>query len=284
MSKRYNYIIGDIHGCYDELIKLETRIKKHADKNNAEPFIISVGDLIDRGNKSNQVVEHFIQGRKNNTHHSIMGNHELLMIEALLEFAPQNFKNIDYPDWLYTYNKNYKEKRGVSNLISWNDYRIGTKNIWISQGGYSTLSSFGCIPHEIESWKIDSYVLNFLINLPFYYQTDKFIITHALPYPEDLDFFINTPKEGFNIYQKELRDAGHSMVWNRNMPLENIHKEKAHISGHTPIARVKKNKRANALQIDTSCVFGGRLTAYCPELDEIISVKAEKDYLNYIQN
>lgn len=281
MSEKYNYIIGDIHGCYDELLKLENKIKTHADKNNVSPYIISVGDLIDRGYKSNQVVEHFIQGKKNNTHQAIMGNHELLMIEALLEFAPENFNNINYPGWLYTYPKNYKEKRGVSSLVSWNDYRIGTKNIWISQGGYSTLCSFDCIPHEVDTWKIPEYILSFMMNLPFYYESENFITTHALPLPHDLSLFVHTPEDGFKNNPLEIRNAGHSMVWNRNMPEESIYGEKLHVSGHTPLYRVKRNRKANALQIDTSCVFGGRLTAYCPETNEIISVKAHKDYLQY---
>lgn len=279
-EEKWNYIIGDIHGCYDELIRLEEKIKKHAAKNNVSPFIISVGDLIDRGNKSSQVVEHFLKGTAEHTHQAIMGNHELLMIEALLEFSPDNFKNIKYPDWLYSYPKNFRERRGVPGLMSWNDYRIGTRNMWVSQGGYSTLASFNCVPYDINSWKIPEDILDYMVNLPFYYQNDKVVITHALPEPEDLELFIKSVKEDFNTYSVDLRNAGHSMVWNRNMPGRNIHKEKLHVSGHTPLYRPKKSIRNNALQIDTSCVFGGRLTAYCADSGELMSVKANKNYLD----
>ena len=92
MSEIYwNYLIGDIHGCYDELIALEKKIINHAKRNNVKPFIISVGDLVDRGNKSADVVEHFRHGYYSCTHFAVMGNHELLMIEALEAFAPHNF-------------------------------------------------------------------------------------------------------------------------------------------------------------------------------------------------
>lgn len=65
-------IIGDIAGRYDELQLLLAKMPK-AD------LVIAVGDLIDRGPKSKEVVEYFI-----NTPDTIAirGNHEELMIEA----------------------------------------------------------------------------------------------------------------------------------------------------------------------------------------------------------
>lgn len=276
-ENKFNYVIGDIHGCYDELIRLEERIENHAQKNEVSPFIISVGDLVDRGDKSKQVIEHFIQGIINNTHYAVMGNHELLMIQAIKEFAPHNFSNIIYPEWLYCYEKNYKERRGVSMLVSWENYRLATKAIWLNQGGASTMNSFDCDPVDYNNWKIPEYILDFLANLPFYYESDNFIVTHALPYPEDLEFFKQSYET--NLNSTEARNAGHTMVWNRTMPEANIHTEKLHISGHTPLFKVKKSKKANAIQIDTSCVFGGRLTAYCVETNELISVKANKNYI-----
>ena len=47
-------IIGDIHGCYDELIAL---LKKCERKPSDE--VISIGDMVDRGPKPWEVVEFF---------------------------------------------------------------------------------------------------------------------------------------------------------------------------------------------------------------------------------
>jgi serine/threonine protein phosphatase 1 len=44
-------IVGDIHGCFDELIRLVDR----ADIG-PEDLIVSVGDLVDRGPRSYDVV------------------------------------------------------------------------------------------------------------------------------------------------------------------------------------------------------------------------------------
>jgi bis(5'-nucleosyl)-tetraphosphatase (symmetrical) len=276
MTQKFNYIIGDIHGCYDELVKLEEKIKEHSIKNKISPFIISVGDLIDRGNKSKDVLEYFINGSKNKTHLALMGNHELLMIQAIKEFASSNFDDIYYPDWLYSYQKNFKEKRGVSILTSWDSYRLSTKNVWLNQGGKTTLESFNCNSFDCSTWKISKEIIEYLINLDFYYESDNFIVTHALPYPEDLELFKSIPKENYDSI--EFRNAGHSMVWNRIMPESIICENKIHISGHTPLEKAHKSTKANAIQIDTSCVFGGKLTAYCVETNELISVKANKTY------
>lgn len=278
MSDRLNYIIGDIHGCYDELINLEKKIKDHSEKNESQPFIISVGDLIDRGDKSKQVIEHFREGAKNNTHLAIMGNHELLMIQALKEFAPENYNEIKYPDWLYSYQHNFKEKRGVSILVSWENYINSTKNIWLNQGGISTLESFECDPFDYKSWNISKENLEYMVNLPFYYESDSFVVTHALPYPEDLEFFKNTEPNSMN--SSFYRDAGHSLLWNRLMPDKDICEGKIHISGHTPMQKAKRTKKTNSIQIDTSCVFGGRLSAYCVETNELVSVKSNKVYID----
>lgn len=68
------FVCGDIHGCYDELM---TRLSvlgfdKACDR------LIALGDLVDRGPKSAEVV-HLLDEP---WFDSIMGNHEVLMMEA----------------------------------------------------------------------------------------------------------------------------------------------------------------------------------------------------------
>jgi len=67
-------IIGDIHGCFDELTLLMEEIGLDTDDR-----VIAVGDLVAKGNKTKEVLDHFIADRRFS---SVVGNHDL----ALLRF------------------------------------------------------------------------------------------------------------------------------------------------------------------------------------------------------
>ena len=68
--------IGDVHGHYDGLMELLEAIALGNDDK-----LYFLGDLIDRGPKSADVVE-FV---RSNGHTSLLGNHENLMLDALLD-------------------------------------------------------------------------------------------------------------------------------------------------------------------------------------------------------
>lgn len=69
-------MIGDVHGEYDKLVMLIEKLPKDAK-------ICFVGDLIDRGKKSAEVVDLVIS----NNYDCVLGNHELMMIDADKEFG-----------------------------------------------------------------------------------------------------------------------------------------------------------------------------------------------------
>ena len=82
MSK--TYVIGDIHGCYDEFIELTQQIGITDDD-----LIISLGDIVDRGNKSVELYEYF-RDRKNSV--VLMGNHERKHLKGLLSYSQEIVK------------------------------------------------------------------------------------------------------------------------------------------------------------------------------------------------
>jgi len=64
-------VVGDIHGCYDELTDLLDKVKlKKTDR------VISVGDLITKGPKSREVLELFMTDDRFST---VIGNHDLML-------------------------------------------------------------------------------------------------------------------------------------------------------------------------------------------------------------
>lgn len=66
-------VIGDVHGHYNGLMNLLEAIAPHS-----EDEVYFLGDLIDRGPHSAQVVE-FV---KNSPYQSLLGNHEQLLLES----------------------------------------------------------------------------------------------------------------------------------------------------------------------------------------------------------
>jgi len=66
-------VVGDIHGCYDELLALVGRIGLgESDR------LISVGDLVTKGAKSREVLELFMADERFS---SVLGNHDRAILE-----------------------------------------------------------------------------------------------------------------------------------------------------------------------------------------------------------
>lgn len=66
-------IIGDVHGCYNTLMALVEQLPKDEE-------LCFVGDLIDRGPMSKQVVE-FVKNNKDRKIYCVKGNHEDMMVQ-----------------------------------------------------------------------------------------------------------------------------------------------------------------------------------------------------------
>lgn len=70
-------IVSDIHGCYEEFIKLVTKCKFDFKKDE----LIACGDLVEKGPKSELVVSWFRTAEKNGYNiHAIAGNHDESMV------------------------------------------------------------------------------------------------------------------------------------------------------------------------------------------------------------
>lgn len=64
-------VVGDIHGCFDELKELLKKLKlKPSDR------VVSVGDLVSKGPKTSQVLDLFMTDERFST---VIGNHDLIL-------------------------------------------------------------------------------------------------------------------------------------------------------------------------------------------------------------
>lgn len=100
------YAIGDIHGRADLALKMIERVEAAAEPSAHRPIIVFLGDYIDRGPASREVIELLSSGRPGGcTVHFLLGNHE----QAMQAFLEDPWKN----------------------------------RAWLTHGGVQTLASYG---------------------------------------------------------------------------------------------------------------------------------------------
>lgn len=78
------FVVGDIHGCFDELMALVQKMGVQD-----EDLLIALGDIVDRGNKSKEVYTYF-RNRPNSL--VLMGNHERKHLNGVLSYAQEIVK------------------------------------------------------------------------------------------------------------------------------------------------------------------------------------------------
>ena len=131
------FAIGDIHGCYDRLKALMGKIPIDCSRD----ALVFIGDYIDRGPHSVEVVDYLIQ-LKNRFPEVIFlkGNHED-MLDKFISGADR-----------FTY---------------------------LLNGGQQTLDSYLTKPVQSESFPIPPDHMEFFKSLRLFYETEEFIFVHA---------------------------------------------------------------------------------------------------------
>ena len=77
--------VGDIHGCYDELVELLARVEP-----GAKDVVVSVGDVVTKGPAADRCLDLW----RDRGYHAVLGNNELKLLDQALPllrlFAHQN--------------------------------------------------------------------------------------------------------------------------------------------------------------------------------------------------
>ncbi len=229
-------IIGDIHGCFDELALLLSKLgyeKKgeydyvHPDKRKA----VFLGDLCDRGPKNVPVLKLAMNMVRSGNALAVPGNHDVKLLKYL-----------------------------------------GGGNVRVKNGLEETVSE---ISNESESFKND--VKDFIDSLIGHYVLDdgKLVVSHA-----------GIKEEYIGRGSKRIRDfCLYGDVTGENdddgLPVRldwaaDYRGKALNVFGHTPNLEVRSVN--NTCDIDTACVFGGKLTALRYPEREYVSVPALKKY------
>ena len=282
---RRTYVVGDVHGCFDEMLALEhaARAQTSAECAEADVFFVYVGDLVDRGPRAKDVVAHVKAGVTAGTHACVGGNHEAFLVETVYALAPWNFDDAwPLPSKLPSYSPGFDARylhEGVAAGMKSVDFKALCRTRWMKCGGRETLLSFGCDPDDITTWQFDRDLLAFLVGLPLMWEDEHAVVTHALATRADLLIGASLAARsarnpagfhaGLSPREQRILDG---LLWCREMPTEAPAPGKLHVTGHTPLERPCFDSVTGVVNVDTACVFGGALTAVCLETRVFLSV------------
>jgi polynucleotide kinase-phosphatase len=235
-------IIGDVHGCYEELEELLVDLQYKVEKGTEHPYgiqvlppngrrAIFVGDLVDRGPDTPSVLKLVMSMVKSGTAFCVPGNHDIKLLK----------------------------------------YLNGAK-VQVKHGLEQSVEQLSKEPKEfIEELK------TFLDGLISHYVFDKgnLVVAHA-GLREEMHGRGSGAVRSFCLYGEttgEIDEFGLPVRYNW---AEEYRGRAMVVYGHTPVPEAQWLN--GTIDIDTGCVFGGKLTALRYPERELVSVDAKRTY------
>ncbi len=226
-------IIGDVHGCFDELCELLKKLghENHGKFHPEGRKLLFLGDLVDRGPKTPDVLRLVMGIVKEGKGFCVRGNHD---------------------------DKLRRKLQG--------------RDVKIAHGLDESLKQL-----DPGSQEFKEEIIDFLDKLAYYYELDdgKLVIAHAGIKEKDIGH--DSPRvRAFCMYGEttgKLDESGLPIRY----PWADEYSGLALIAyGHTPVGKIKWVN--NTINIDTGCVFGGKLTALRYPEKTFVEVKSFKTY------
>jgi len=243
-------IIGDVHGCIDELLELMKQLAPSADDH-----IIFIGDLIDRGPDSLSVLRQVVQWSKLFHVRLVLGNHE----EKFLRFIQH-------------INDASGREKGMTGIDKFHDLYINLNDeeLRFLKDAYYCLH----LP-DLNALILHAGVLpNSPITLPASYRYNTDFAAHQKKTLSLLNKtrFISSSGKFIARDQESPQDLFWAEIYDGRW---------GHIYfGHQPFVQLGAKQFTHATGIDNGCVFGGWLTAVEISTDGVryISIPANKNY------
>lgn len=243
-------IIGDIHGCGDELEELLGRlgfekvacglgglsldsgaVYAHPEGRKA----VFLGDLVDRGPRTLDTVRIVRTMVEFGSALCVPGNHDVKLVKKL---------------------------RG--------------KNVQVTHGLADTLAEIDALPEEIRDGLCPE-LADFLDGLVSHYVLDggKLVVAHA-GMKQEMQGRGSAKVRDFALYGETTGETDEFGLPARHDWAQEYRGEAMVVYGHTPVPEPEWLNRT--VNIDTGCVFGGRLTALRYPEREFVSVPAARTY------
>jgi protein phosphatase len=230
-------IIGDVHGCYDELLMLLEDLGYSVDAQTLRVTppegrkAVFLGDLVDRGPKIPQVLKLVMRMVEAGTAMCVPGNHDIKLMRKL---------------------------RG--------------KNVQLTHGLAETVAQL-----EGETPEFRAQVATFINDLTSHYVLDdgKLVVAHA-GMKESMQGRTSGAVREFALYGETTGETDEFGLPVRYNWAAEYRGSATVVYGHTPVPEPEWLNRT--INIDTGCVFGGRLTALRYPEKELVSVPALHTY------
>jgi protein phosphatase len=237
-------IIGDLHGCFDELVELLTQLGYSVEKQSIVPGslaysvkppegrkVVFLGDLVDRGRKIPEVLRLVMSMVQAGTALCVPGNHDIKLMRKL---------------------------RG--------------KDVQITHGLADSLQQL-----DKESPEFRAQVSDFLDELVSHYVLDegKLVVAHA-GMKEEMQGRGSGKVRDFALYGETTGETDEFGLPVRYNWAAEYRGKAMVVYGHTPVPQPDWLNRT--INIDTGCVFGGNLTALRYPEKELVSVAARETY------
>ncbi len=232
-------IIGDVHGCYDELVALLAKLGYEVSGREESPAVrapegrkaIFLGDLVDRGPKIPSVLRLVMGMVRGGTALCVPGNHDMKL-----------FRKLDGRD------------------------------VQITHGLADSLAQL-----ELETPEFRAEIAKFLDDLVSHYVLDggKLVVAHA-GMKEEMQGRGSGRVRDFALYGETTGETDEFGLPIRYDWAAQYRGRAMVIYGHTPVPEPQWLN--NTINIDTGCVFGGSLTALRYPERELVSVPAERTY------
>ena len=234
-------VIGDVHGCYDELVDLLGKLGYASDTENVwhhgkNRTLIFVGDLVDRGPKVVEAATLIMDCCAAGTAYCVPGNHDNKLMRAL---------------------------QG--------------KNVQVTHGLGDSLAQIAALPDDAQTAFKERYI-KFVDSLISHLWLDggSLVVAHA-GMKEEMIGRASGKVRDFALYGEttgETDEFGLPIRWDWAGEYRGV---TSVVYGHTPVPAPPQWLN-NTLDIDTGCVFGGVLTALRWPEKEIVSVAALRVY------
>jgi protein phosphatase len=232
-------IIGDVHGCFDELLELMKNLGYSVEKNGDGYHVdapegrkaIFLGDLVDRGPKIAEVLRLVMSMVEAGTALCVPGNHDMKLLQKLR-------------------GKPVKMAHGLADSVEQLE---------------DELPEFKSRISEFLDGLISHYVLN----------DGNLVVAHA-GMKEEMQGRGSGAIRSFAMFGETTGETDEFGLPVRYNWAADYRGRATVVYGHTPIAEPQWLNRT--INIDTGCVFGGKLTALRYPEKEFVSVPAHRVY------